>query len=67
MRSIGQWRCWNNNGTEYVFVTCPGCGSEYRLDHNVSVMGVISPSLECPSDECTFHDTAILMQTIHAK
>lgn len=61
MRSVGQWRCWNNKGTENVFVKCPGCGQEYRLEHDVSAEGVISPSLECPSDDCTFHDTVILV------
>ena len=60
MKSIGQWRLWNHDDTDYVFVKCPGCGQEYRLDHDISVQGVVSPSLECPGDECTFHDTVIL-------
>lgn len=61
MKSIGQWRCWNHKGTEYIFVTCPGCGKEYRLDHDISAQGIISPSLECPGPDCTFHNTVILV------
>ena len=61
MRSIGQWRCAKIGQTEHVFVTCPGCQQEYRLDHDISEQGVINPSLDCPGDDCTFHDTAILV------
>jgi uncharacterized Zn finger protein len=31
-----------------VWVKCPGCGEEFRLDHEVSAEGIVSPSLDCP-------------------
>ena len=61
MKSIANWRSWNHKGTKYIFVVCPGCGSEYRLDHDISAEGVVSPSLECPGGDCSFHDTIILV------
>jgi hypothetical protein len=61
MRSITKWREWNHEGKNYIFVTCPGCGTEYRLDHDINVQGVINPSLECPGTNCNFHDTAVLV------
>lgn len=48
------WRKWRT----FVFVTCPGCGVEARLDHEVSADGKVSPSLDC--EACEFHDYAIL-------
>jgi hypothetical protein len=44
------WRRWRH----IVFVTCPGCGVEGRLQHDVSDDGKVSPSLDCPS--CSFHE-----------
>jgi hypothetical protein len=41
-----------------VFVTCPGCGIEGRLDHDVAADGKVSPSLDCPS--CEFHAFVVL-------
>lgn len=61
MRSVSKWRCWKKKGIQHVFVKCPGCGQEYRLEHDISALGVVSPSLECPSDRCTFHDNVILV------
>ncbi len=60
MRSVSQWRTWDNSGTVYVFVKCPGCGEQYRLDHDISEDGVVSPSVECPGEDCAFHDTIVL-------
>lgn len=61
MRSVSQWRLWNHGDAVYVFVKCPGCRQEFRLDHDISAEGVVSPSLECPGNDCTFHDTVILV------
>lgn len=48
------WRTWRH----LVYVTCPGCGIEGRLDHDVAADGKVTPSLDCPS--CDFHDMARL-------
>ena len=61
MKAIAQWRSWNRKGKVYVFVICPGCGQEYRLDHEIDAQGVVTPSIECPSADCTFHDSVILV------
>lgn len=61
MRSIAQWRIWKYLQVKYVTVACPGCGSEYRLDHDIDALGVVSPSIECPAADCGFHDTVILV------
>lgn len=48
------WRKWR----KFVFVTCPECGVEASLDHDVAPDGKVSPSLDCQA--CDFHDFAIL-------
>jgi uncharacterized Zn finger protein len=44
------WRKW----LHIVYVTCPDCGVEGRLDHDVAEDGTVTPSLDCPS--CAFHE-----------
>lgn len=48
------WRKW----LHIVFVKCPGCGIEAKLDHDVADDGKVSPSLDCPS--CDFHTYVVL-------
>ncbi len=57
MRSVSKWR----KVGESVLVECPGCRQQYRLDHEISDLGVVTPSLDCPNDACTFHDMVILV------
>lgn len=61
MKSIANWRKAAYTGGQYIFVVCPGCGSEYRLEHDISADGVVHPSVECPDGDCDFHDTVILV------
>lgn len=57
-----KWRLAKWKGVQQVYMICPGCGEEYRLDHDISAEGVVSPSLECPSqNDCGFHDTVVLL------
>lgn len=39
-----------------VFVECPGCHTVAPLNHDVADDGTVSPSLDCPFDDCSFHD-----------
>ena len=61
MLAVIKWRVRDRADKQIVFVICPGCGTEYRLDHEISHEGVVSPSLECPDSDCGFHDTVILV------
>ena len=36
-------------------VKCPDCGGVGILSHEVNSEGVVSPSLVCPYDGCSFH------------
>lgn len=52
----GSWRRWaGSRGAFGVLLTCPGCGYEAFLDHDVAPDGSVSPSVVCPMD-CGFHD-----------
>lgn len=39
-----------------VRVACPGCKVSYYLDHEVAADGTVSPSLDCPTTGCNFHE-----------
>ena len=41
-----------------VLVTCPGCGLEVGLDHDVEDDGRVTPSLNCT--ECAFREFVTL-------
>ena len=60
MRAVTKWRRTGAKERN-VFVTCPGCATEYRLDHDVSQDGKVTPSLECPDEGCGFHDMVLLV------
>lgn len=48
----GSWR----HGLGGAVVTCPGCQEERALDHDVAADGTVTPSLDCPTKGCSFHD-----------
>lgn len=48
----GQWRLWGGN----IMARCPECGEIYLLDHEVASDGTVTPSLECPTEGCSFHE-----------
>lgn len=39
-----------------LYICCPSCAHAYRIDHDVLADGTLSPSLQCPTHGCTFHD-----------
>lgn len=50
----GSWRKLAQS--ERVMVSCPDCGLSCELDHDISTDGKITPSLDCPSPTCRFHE-----------
>ena len=54
----GTWRrsSRRRDGERVVVVCCPHCGTEADLDHSIGADGAVSPSLECPTTGCDFHD-----------
>lgn len=54
----GQWKL-DSHGR--VFCCCPGCGQIARLNHDITSDGMLSPSLECPTEGCHFHRFAKLL------
>jgi hypothetical protein len=48
------------NGTS-ARLTCPNCGLDAELDHQIAKDGTVTPSVECPSDGCGFHEHVRLL------
>ena len=42
-------------------IGCPFCGSVGHLDHEISLTGIVTPSIDCPDNDCTFHDWGFLV------
>ena len=47
----GQWQPFH----ESVLCCCPGCSQSARLHHDIDESGVVTPSLDCPTEHCGFH------------
>lgn len=46
----------------HVLMSCPMCGKLGRLDdHKIAENGLVSPSVVCPVESCSFHDTVKLL------
>lgn len=54
------WALVTRAGKETATVTCPKCGNNYELDHEIDDQGVVTPSLDCPTKDCDFHDHVVL-------
>lgn len=52
----GVWDGVSCDSKRTARVSCPSCGVVATLDHEISADGSVNPSLDCPSDRCTFHD-----------
>ncbi len=42
-------------------VRCPDCKQWYPLDHEIDADGFITPSVDCPTEGCEFHDFVRLL------
>jgi len=50
------------NGRRTAIVTCPVCGLQASLSgHQIADNGVVTPSLVCPRERCSFHDYVTLI------
>ena len=54
------WKHVTLDGKPAVRVNCPRCQQSFLLDHTIDMVGNISPSLDCPNEQCSFHDGAVL-------
>lgn len=57
------WRQWidrdfkNKVDVTTACVTCPNCGNAMSLkEHTIAENGIVSPSLICPTENCSFHE-----------
>jgi hypothetical protein len=53
----GTWRPVRGGGSARL--TCPGCGYDAELNHEIGADGTVTPSVECPMG-CGFHDSVKL-------
>lgn len=51
---------WHRFGP-HIWIRCPLCNFSGALDHDVANDGTVIPSVECPREGCTFHDTVKLL------
>lgn len=57
----GEWKPLRSEGTHTASVRCPECDELATLiDHTIAPNGMISPSLQCPTKDCTWHVNARL-------
>lgn len=56
----GTWNLWST-GKRRVLFACPLCGDVGLLNHEISDEGIVTPSVQCPSLNCTFHDMIKLL------
>jgi uncharacterized Zn finger protein len=49
----GTWRSVRAGSS--VRLTCPACGFDAELDHEIARDGTVTPSVECPNS-CGFHE-----------
>lgn len=59
-RGRGEW--WllidERNGEKVLSASihCPHCDFKYYLDHEIASDGTVTPSVQCPTPGCAFHD-----------
>ncbi len=51
----GEYLPITSDGKPSARITCPKCGITGSLDHEIDFNGNVSPSVECPNDDCSFH------------
>lgn len=51
----GTWRWALVDFVWLVKLTCPDCGLEAELDHEVAADGAVTPSVQCPRAGCSWH------------
>lgn len=57
----GMWyRTAMKDGTRTAWFRCANGHYGALTDHEVARDGTVSPSVECPEKECTFHETVRL-------
>jgi hypothetical protein len=57
----GEWRR-SNRGQVGVIVCCPLCQCLGILDHEIDAQGNVTPSVQCPSATCAFHENGCRLE-----
>ena len=58
----GTWRGVLLDGKPAVKIICPKCGIEGDLsDHTILPTGRAEPSVKCPTEDCDFHASVLLI------
>ena len=52
----GKWQLIVLDGKKMARLSCPGCGCQALLDHQIDEEGGVTPSVVCPELGCTFHE-----------
>jgi hypothetical protein len=53
----GEWRVLRSKNRLSAMVRCPRCGAQASLlDHDISAGGAVTPSIDCPTYGCGFHE-----------
>ena len=53
----GIWRQCGTDSGKTASLSCPGCGEVASLsNHKIDDQGIVTPSLVCPFDGCSFHE-----------
>ena len=59
-RDMPYWEPVKLDGKTAIRLVCPN-GHAGFLDHNIDRFGHVTPSVDCPDDECDFHESGITL------
>ncbi len=52
---VKKWQRRRRDDGFVIKVWWPECGIDYALDHEIDSSGMVTPSVECPTEGCDFH------------
>lgn len=52
----GTYRPITFDGVTTAKLVCPECGLVGDLDHDIDAQGIVTPSVDCPGEDCNFHE-----------
>jgi hypothetical protein len=54
----GTWKKWG----QQVLFCCPLCKNAGLLDHQIAADGTVTPSVQCATHGCTFHENGVKLR-----
>lgn len=61
-RDLPYWEPVRLDDKQQVRLVCPNGHAGFLSDHNIDGQGRVTPSVECPDDRCTFHESGITLE-----